>query len=127
MVQQRKFCLSLDTFVAFDLETAGLNPLEDRIIEIGAVRVEGGRVVDRFEHLVNPGCPIPLVITRLTGLSQADCADQPGIDEVFPCFLDFVSNHTLVAHNAPFDLECLREQLHLYLPSRTLNNPAWIH
>ncbi len=92
------------TFVGIDLETTGLDMHQDRIIEIGAVRVTGGKIEGRFEALVNPGIPIPAEIVYLTGIEDADVADAPAIDEVLPDLIRFVGDAPLVAHNAPFDL-----------------------
>ncbi len=92
------------TFVVVDIETTGLGPHADGIIELGAARVRKGRVLEQFEHLVNPGMPLPPFITRLTGIDDPMLATQPGIGEVWPRFLAFLGDAVLVAHNAPFDL-----------------------
>ena len=96
-------------FIAFDLETTGLHPTGDRIIEIGAVRFAAdGSVVDEFEQLVRPDRPIPAEATAVNGISDEMVADQPAIHEVLPRFLDFLGNASiLLAHNAPFDLSFL--------------------
>lgn len=96
--------MNLDSFVAFDLETTGTDPRRDRVIEVGAVRFEGGLVTGKFSALVNPGCPIPSKISRLTGINDSDVAGCPGIHEVMPGFLAFCGDLPLVAHNAPFDV-----------------------
>ncbi len=92
------------TFVGIDLETTGLEMHQDRIIEIGAVRVTDGKIDGRFEALVNPGIPIPTDVVFLTGITNEDVADAPGIDDVLPSLIEFVGDAPLVAHNAPFDL-----------------------
>ena len=74
--------LGLSTFVVVDLETTGLNPDEDKIIEIGAIKFVDGVETETFETLVNPGMPIPDFITRLTGIKDEDVKDAPAIDEV---------------------------------------------
>jgi len=94
----------LRSFVAVDLETTGLEPSADRIIEVGAVRVEGGVVRDRFSSLVNPGCQIPPDVTFLTGIADADVADAPTIEDVLPKVIEFIGGDPVVAHSAPFDL-----------------------
>lgn len=93
----------LDAFVGFDVETTGTDPDQDRIIQIGAVRVEGGRPVARWSALVDPGRPVPPFVRRLTGITDAMLAGRPSLDQLLPGFLDFVGDRPLVAHNAPFD------------------------
>ena len=91
--------------VIFDLETTGLSPYRDAILEIGAVVVRDGAVTDeRFHAMVNPGFPIPYHITRINGINDRMVADAPGIGEVLPRFLEFVGERGLVAHNASFDM-----------------------
>ena len=73
-----------DTYVSIDLETTGLNPKRDRIIEIGAIRVEQGQIVEEFSTFVDPGRKLEERITELTGIRDEDLADAPQLDEVFP-------------------------------------------
>ncbi|UCE20345.1 MAG: DEAD/DEAH box helicase [Gemmatimonadota bacterium] len=101
----------LETFVAIDVETTGLDPEQDEIIEVGAVRVREGAIERRFEHLVSSSRPIPPAITRLTGISNDDCAGQPSISSILPRFLRFLEDDPVVAHNAPFDLSFLNHQM----------------
>lgn len=93
-----------DEFVAFDLETTGLHADKDRITEIGAVLMRGGQVIDKFQTFVDPGCPIPGEITRLTGIRDSDVAGAPKEAEAVRAFLDFTAGRILVAHNADFDM-----------------------
>ena len=92
-----------DTFVVFDIETTGKNAKFHKITEIGAVKIEMGRIVDRFSQLINPERPIPYNITRLTGITDEMVADKPNIEEVLPRFLEFCGDAAVVAHNASFD------------------------
>ena len=100
------------TFVVLDLETSGGAPhLGAHITEIGAVKVRGGEVLDKFQTFINPGTPIPSFITELTGINDAMVSSSPRIAEVFPVLLEFLGaeNETVfVAHNAPFDLSFLK-------------------
>ena len=93
-----------DSFVVFDIETTGFSAANDKIIEIGAVKVERGEIVDRFSTFVNPTVPIPFKITNLTGITDEMVIDAPKIDVVLPEFLEFVGDSVLVAHNAGFDV-----------------------
>lgn len=92
-----------DSFVVFDLETTGFSPTRNRIIEIGAVKVENGKISERFSTFVNPGVPIPLRITEVTSIDDSMVADAPDIETVLPEFLKFCEGCVLVAHNAGFD------------------------
>lgn len=91
-------------FVAFDLETTGLKPPGSRIIEIGAVKVCDGIIVDTWQRMVNPGCRIPPMITDLTGITDAMVRDALPVEMVLPAFLDFVGDLPLAAHNIRFDM-----------------------
>ena len=92
------------TFVVVDLETTGGAPTPEGIIEIGAVRVAGGRLLDTFARFVKPAHPIPPFISRLTGITDAMVADASPIGAVLPQFLAFAGDAVLVAHNAAFDV-----------------------
>lgn len=93
------------TWVVVDLETTGGAPAQGHgIIEIGALKVRDGRVVDRFAELVQPGRRLPRFITALTGISDAMLADRPPIAAVLPRFAAFAEGAVLVAHNAAFDM-----------------------
>ncbi len=98
-----------DPFVVFDLETTGFSPKDNRIIEIGAVRVEEGKIVDRFSTFVNPQVPIPYRIEQLTSINDAMVMDAPVIEEILPKFLDFCHDAVMVAHNASFDMSFIEE------------------
>ena len=93
-----------DTYVVFDLETTGFSPIKDKIIEIGAVKVERGKITERFSTFVNPKVPIPFQITQLTSITDQMVMDAPDIEMVLPKFLAFVGDAVLVAHNASFDV-----------------------
>ena len=93
-----------DTYVVFDLETTGFSPIKDKIIEIGAVKVERGKITERFSTFVNPKVPIPFQITQLTSITDQMVMDAPDIETVLPKFLTFVGDAVLVAHNASFDV-----------------------
>ena len=92
-----------DTYVVFDLETTGFSPKNDKIIEIGAVKVKNGKIIDSFSEFVNPRRPIPYKITELTGISDDMVRYSDSIDFVLPRFMDFIGDAAVVAHNASFD------------------------
>ncbi|MBE6014573.1 MAG: PolC-type DNA polymerase III [Lachnospiraceae bacterium] len=96
-------------YVVFDIETTGFSSEKDKIIEIGAVKVSGGNIVDRFSTFVNPERPIPFRIEQLTSINDSMVIDAPVIEEVLPKFLDFVGDCVLVAHNAGFDVGFIRK------------------
>lgn len=97
------------SFVVFDIETTGFSPVYNRIIEIGAVKVERGEITERFSSFVNPDVPIPLEIEKLTGIQDETVMDAPMIEEVLPRFLEFCRDTVLVAHNASFDMSFIIE------------------
>ena len=91
-------------YVVFDIETTGFSPVVNKIIEIGAVRVENGAIVDKFSTFVNPKVPIPFRIENLTGINDNMVLDAPDIETVLPKFLEFSEGAVMVAHNASFDM-----------------------
>ncbi|MCR5369583.1 MAG: PHP domain-containing protein, partial [Clostridium sp.] len=95
--------------VVFDIETTGFSPVTNQIIEIGAVRVEKGRITERFSSFVNPEVPIPFRIEELTGINDNMVLEAPVIAEVLPRFLEFCGDSVIVAHNASFDTSFIRE------------------
>ncbi len=98
-----------NSYVVFDIETTGFSPKNDRITEIGAVKIKGGKIVDRYNQLVNPGVPIPEKIVELTGISDELVKDEPKVNEILPEFYEFIKDTILVAHNASFDIGFIRE------------------
>ena len=92
-----------DEYVAFDLETTGLAPRHDRIIEIGAVLMKQGKEIDRFQTFVDPQQRLDKETTDLTGITDEMLQGAPKIEEVLPKFLKFVGGRVLAAHNARFD------------------------
>jgi DNA polymerase-3 subunit alpha (Gram-positive type) len=92
-----------DTFVVFDIETTGFHAGNDKIIEIGAVKIKDGKEVDYFSEFINPQIPIPFKIEQLTGINDEMVKDAALIEEILPKFLDFCKESVLVAHNAEFD------------------------
>ena len=93
-----------DSYVVFDIETTGFSPEKNKIIEIGAVKVENGVITDKFSTFVNPDVPIPFEIEQLTSINDSMVLPYPQIDVILPQFLEFCEGSALVAHNASFDV-----------------------
>lgn len=96
----------LSDYVSVDVETTGLSPVYNEIIEVSALRVRGGQIVDRFSSLICPSdmSQVDEYITALTGISPAMLETAPSAEKVFPAFLDFVGSDVLVGHNVSFDV-----------------------
>ena len=108
-----------DTVIVLDSETTGLSPnMGDRAIEIGAVRIENGRVTDRFQELMNPGRPISGFIEDYTGITNRMLYSARPCGEVMRRFSDFIGDFNLVAHNASFDQRFLDAELEMISEER---------
>lgn len=99
----------LDTYISIDLETTGLNPKLDKIVEIGAVKVEAGEITAVFSELINPGRKLDERIVELTGIRDEDLAGKPYIEEVFPALMEFLGELPLLGHNIVFDFSFLKK------------------
>lgn len=99
------------SYVAFDLETTGLRPKYDKILEIGAVKVECGEVTGTFETFIDSGVEIPPRITELTGITREMVAGSPGIREAVEGFLDFSGESVLLGHNILFDYSFMKRNV----------------
>ncbi|PCJ56551.1 MAG: DNA polymerase III subunit epsilon [Planctomycetota bacterium] len=103
---------SANSVVVLDFETTGLSPrLGDRAIEIGAVLLVDGKVIDQFQKLMNPGFPIDSFIENYTGITNKMLRNKPPCEEVMSEFVEFIGGHNLVAHNASFDKRFLDAEL----------------
>ena len=96
-------------YVVFDLETTGFSPETNRIIEIGAVKVHNGKIVDKFSTFVNPQVPIPFRIEQLTSINDSMVIDAPVIADILPEFMKFCEGCVMVAHNADFDMSFIKK------------------
>ena len=101
----------VDDYIVFDLETTGLEPLESKIIEIGALKYKNNELVDEFSVLINPECEIPDIITKITGIDEETIISAPTIEEILPIFIDFIEGLPLIAHNSCFDLGFIEENI----------------
>ncbi|MCX7616798.1 helicase C-terminal domain-containing protein [Tepidiforma sp.] len=98
----------MTAYIALDLETTGLDPARDRIIEVGAIRFTEAGEEAEFSSLVNPGRRLSPFIERLTGITNRDVAAAPPLERIAEELRRFVRGHTIVGHNIEFDLEFLR-------------------
>ncbi|WP_105618583.1 3'-5' exonuclease [Vallitalea okinawensis] len=98
----------MQSYVVLDIETTGTSPIYDKITEIGAVRILDGRVVEKYEQLINPGVIISDRITEITGITNEMVEGQPVIGEVLKGFVDFCGDEPIVGHNVMFDYRFLK-------------------
>jgi DNA polymerase III epsilon subunit family exonuclease len=110
-------------FVVVDVEATGAKTPPNRLIELGAYRIHGGKIVDKFLQLVNPEIPIPRFVCSLTGISNDMVKRAPVFADVAPQLLAFVSDSVLVAHNAPFDTSFLNHEISRVYPGHRMSNP----
>ena len=102
-----------DSYVVFDIETTGFSPEKNKIIEIGAVKVVEGNIVDRYSTFVNPQVPIPFRIEELTSIRDDMVVSAPTIDVILPDFMEFCKDCIMVAHNADFDMSFIKRNCEL--------------
>ncbi|MGO4960721.1 PolC-type DNA polymerase III [Jeotgalibaca porci] len=115
--------LAEDTYVVFDVETTGLSAVYDKIIELAAVKMYKGNVIDTFEAFINPGIPLSQLIINLTGITDNMLKDAPSEAAVIPKFKEFCEDAILVAHNASFDMGFINKAYeHVGLPEA--HNPV---
>ena len=110
------------SYVVFDLETTGLSPFKDEIIEIGAVKVDKeGKIVDTFSTLVKPAQPVSEFVQNLTGISNEMLKDAPSIYTALPKFVVFVGDEIVVGHNVTFDIAFVQQKAKIYQDIKFLN------
>ncbi len=97
-------------YSVFDFETTGTSARYDKVIEIGIVKLRKGKVVDTFASFINPGRPIPFIITQMTGITNADVQDAPYFDEIYYKIKEFFGDSLLTAHNLTFDHSFLKHE-----------------
>src|SRR3989339_1001467 len=110
--------------VILDIETTGLSPTTDEIVEIGAIKIQNFIEIDRFSTLVKPKFPIPESVTAIHGITNEDCENAPDISEVIVRFLDFIGDAILVAHNSDFDmgfLSCYANKAKKQIPNEVID------
>ncbi|MFC3211317.1 PolC-type DNA polymerase III [Planomicrobium okeanokoites] len=102
--EERHALLEEETFVVFDLETTGLSAVYDTIIELAAVKIKGGQIIDKFESFANPHHPLSDTTIDLTGITDDMVKDAPEVEEVIRNYHEWAGDHIMVAHNASFDM-----------------------
>ena len=100
-----------DNYIVFDIETSGLNPHKDKIIEIGAIKYINNKKVDEFSYLIDPEIKLNDIITKVTGITDDDLKGQKKIDEVLPLFLNFIEDYPIIGHNVRFDYDFLESNI----------------
>ncbi len=114
----------LDPFVVFDFETTGFNAASgDSIIEVGAVKIAEGKILDKFSMLIDPKRPLPAKITEITGITQTMLDGQKDEEETVKLFLEWIGDLPVVAHNAKFDMSFLEMAIKKYKFEK-FNNPV---
>ena len=119
ILQNKQKCL--DTYCVFDLETTGLSPATNKIIEIAILKIKDNRIVDTYESLINPNMRISRSASRVNGISDDMVMHKPSFDELKDDILAFIGNDVLVGHNVTFDMKFLECELHHKLNNKTID------
>lgn len=102
----------VSSYCVFDLETTGISPKNDKIIEISSVKVKDGKIIDEFSTLVNPGIPIPFYATEVNNITDKMVKDAPSIEEALKEFVSFVGDYVLIGHNIhQFDMKFIYREM----------------
>ena len=113
----------IEDYVVFDLETTGVSPYNDEVIEISAVKARKGKVVEEFSQLVNPKRTIPFAASRVNNITDDMVSDAPFFDEVLRHFLEFVGEDVLVGHNIQsFDMKFIYRDCERYFHQLITND-----
>jgi len=118
----RKINKCLNDYVVFDLETTGISPYKDEVVEISAIKVVDKKTVEEFSTLVNPGIPIPYNASIVNNITDDMVKDAPYFEDVLKDFIDFIGDHTLVGHNIhTFDMKFIYRDTKKYF-GQTIDN-----
>ncbi len=118
VVNSKDQSLKDSTYVVFDIETTGFSPVRNRIIEIGAVKVQNGKIIERFSEFINPEVPIPYRITQLTSITDEMVMKAETAKTILPKFVEFCKDAVLVGHNVSFDISFINQYcLELDIPA----------
>lgn len=110
-----------DNYTVIDIETTGLSPYSDEIIELSGLKIRNNRVVKEFSSLINPQREVNNFIANLTGITNSMLKTAPNIEEILPKFIDFISDDTILGHNIRFDIGFIQNKLQKYF-SKSLAN-----
>ncbi len=99
-VQEKNEINNSNIFVAIDVETTGLSPVKNELIEVSAIKYEGTKKIDTFSTLIKPKVSIPYHITNITGITNKMVEQSPMVEEIMPLLVDFIGNYPIIAHNA---------------------------
>lgn len=100
---------NFSNYIVLDFETTGLSPKENEILEIGALKIQNHKIIDKFEALIKPKSPIPPFIENKINITNEMVSNSPFLEQVFKDFIEFLGNYPLVIHNAKFDMSFLIE------------------
>lgn len=95
-------------FVAIDVETTGLSPVANELIEVSAIKYNGSKKLDTFTTLIKPKTKIPYYITNITGITNEMVQNSPVVEEIMPSLIEFIGSNPIVAHNANFDYKFIQ-------------------
>ena len=107
-LQEKNKLANTNIFVAIDVETTGLSPTANELIEVSAIKYDGNKKIDTFSTLIKPKVRIPYHITNITGITNDMVESYPEVEEVMPMLVEFIGNHPIVAHNANFDYKFIQ-------------------
>lgn len=107
-------------FVAIDVETTGLSPIANELIEVSAIKYNGAEKLDTFTTLIKPKVKIPYYITNITGITNEMVEDSPYVEEIMPDLVKFIGSSPIVAHNANFDYKFIQNYSHNAFSKNTL-------
>ncbi len=108
LIEKQTKTKNTNIFVAIDVETTGLSPLQNELIEISAIKYLGNKKIDTFTTLIKPKVRIPYYITNITGITNEMVKNSPFVEEVMPNLIQFIGNNPIVAHNANFDYKFIQ-------------------
>lgn len=100
----------MKTYIALDLETTGFEPLNDQVIEIAAIKFENDKIVDTFDTLINPGIPVPQMVTQITGIKDEDLTESPSFSDKREELRKFIGDCPIIGHNIGFDISFLNQK-----------------
>ena len=106
--EKEKLNTSSNIFVAIDVETTGLSPIDNELIEVSAIKYDGNVKLETFTTLIKPKVKIPYYITNITGITNEMVEDSPYVEEIMPKLISFIGTNTIVAHNAQFDYKFIQ-------------------